>query len=137
MSHLIDFLDDITGEYDVDCPEVDRDWPFYTVYHLQLTRSGSSFWGVFDLGVVKGIMKFPKPPERQGEKVMFQWRGLEDEGRVVFGNSNSGYITFEEDGYVFAEVSYMNIPFTAVRMGQATCSVEDLRQEWESYEKEG
>ncbi|KAI1418269.1 hypothetical protein F5Y13DRAFT_151002 [Hypoxylon sp. FL1857] len=127
----------LNGRYDIDCPYVTAEWGL-TAFKLILTLSGSQLWGRFNLGVVRGVLRFDERPWQSSyEKIEFKWRGREREGPMIYGNKNTGWIKFLGDGRIEGELDYMRIQFKGNRAdGQGTRSGVDaaaMRNEWDGY----
>ncbi|KAH9907316.1 hypothetical protein F4778DRAFT_721371 [Xylariomycetidae sp. FL2044] len=130
----------LNGSYEMQCPYVLGQWSSYDEedFELVLTLSGRELWGRFSLGVVRGVLRFAERPfQSSHEPLDFTWRGEEDNGSIVYGNNNRGWVRFLGDGRLEGQLDYMRIDFTADRFpGQGTRSgveAADMRAEWNGY----
>ncbi|ORY56127.1 uncharacterized protein BCR38DRAFT_451525 [Pseudomassariella vexata] len=129
----------LNGRYEIKSTEVSEQWTHYGQdFGLILTLAGSSMWGSFDLGVIEGVLFIERRPYQSShEPIHFKWRGREDQGPMLYGNHNSGWIKFLGDGRVEGEFDYQCIDFRGKRApGQGTKSEIDARileNEWDGY----
>ncbi|KAK7408031.1 hypothetical protein QQX98_009804 [Neonectria punicea] len=132
----------LNGSYDITCPDVASEWSHYgSDFDLSLTLAGTSVWGKFELGVIQGIMYFRKRPWRSShEPIPFKWRGTEDQGPVMYGDRNDGWVRFLGDGRIEGSFDYQSITFRGRHCpGQGSGSganVRDLQDEWGGYSEE-
>jgi hypothetical protein len=133
----------LNGRYEIDSPYVTGNWNHYDEddFSLILTLAGQSLWGSFDLGIYEGVLRFDvRPYQSSHDRVHFQWRGREDQGPVIYGNDNSGWIKFLGDGRIEGYLDRQGIEFHGRRIpGQPTRSEVDsrtLQSEWNGYSEE-
>lgn len=132
----------LNGSYEITSPDVSDEWSRYgeDSFDLVLTISGTSMWGRFDLGVVRGVMFFSRRPhESSDDEVPFEWRGEEDEGSIMYQN-NEGYMRFLGGGRIEGYIDFMSLHFQGRRLpGQGTRSEVDARtmeRTWDGYSEE-
>ncbi|KAJ9418138.1 hypothetical protein QL093DRAFT_2378273 [Fusarium oxysporum] len=119
----------LNGDYEVESLDVSEQWDFDPdEFQLTLTISGNRLWGRFNLGVYEGVLLFEERPMRSShDRVWFKWRGREDQGPVIYGDNNEGWMEFLGDGRMRV----------ACRLpGQGTRSSIDartLQDEWNGY----
>lgn len=130
----------LNGRYDVYSPDVTEQWDQWdeSDFSLILTLRGDELWGRFELGVVQGVLRLNKRPyQSSNEKLSFQWRGREDDGPIVYGDDNYGWLRFLGGGRIEGYLDYQSLGFQAERLsGQSTRSEIDaatLRSDWYSY----
>jgi hypothetical protein len=129
----------INGRYYVHNLSNRSRWHFHPPkFELVLTLAGTTIWGSFDFGVVSGIMYFnQRPYSASDEHIPFTWRGQEDQGSMVYGDDNHGWIAFLGDGRFDGYIDFNNISFRGRRAaGQGTTSPVDartMRAEWDMY----
>ncbi|KAI9016984.1 hypothetical protein BC832DRAFT_3225 [Gaertneriomyces semiglobifer] len=132
----------LNGRYDLTSDEVKAQWDFDDEdFSLVLTLSGSEIWGKFELGIISGIMRIPQRPFASSyEQIPFRWRGREDQGPIMYGDDNTGWIKFLGDGRVVGKLDYMSVDFRGVRVpGQGTRSeiqAAEMQSEWSDYSYE-
>ncbi|QKD59302.2 uncharacterized protein FOBCDRAFT_252746 [Fusarium oxysporum Fo47] len=118
----------LNGDYEVESLDVSEQWDFDPdEFQLTLTISGNRLWGRFNLGVYEGVLLFEERPMRSShDRVWFKWRGREDQGPVIYGDNNEGWMEFLGNGRIEAR----RLP------GQGTRSSIDartLQDEWNGY----
>lgn len=132
----------LNGRYDIASPEVSEQWPFYGEdFELVLTLAGSSLWGHFELGVVEGVFFLDQRPfESSHDKLYFTWRGREQEGPIMYGNTHQGWIRFLGGGRIEGCLDWQDIDFHGRRLpGQSTTSeisARNMEREWNGYSQE-
>jgi hypothetical protein len=96
--------EDNSGAFDIAAPGISEEWPEMCRSGLMLKMSpsqktGRHLWASFDFGVVSGIIRCANAPTTVGESCSFTWHGEEQyEGQLMFGNDNTGTLTFLGDG---------------------------------------
>ncbi|KAI0137254.1 hypothetical protein BJ170DRAFT_689600 [Xylariales sp. AK1849] len=129
----------LNGRYEIESSDVTGNWPHYgSDFGLVLTLAGSSLWGSFDLGVYEGVLCFDvRPYQSSHERLWFKWRGREDQGPMVYGDHNRGWIKFLGNGRVEGWLDIQDLEFHGRRApGQGTRSEIDarsLQSEWDGY----
>ncbi|KAF5647951.1 hypothetical protein F52700_1164 [Fusarium sp. NRRL 52700] len=129
----------LNGDYEVESRDVSKQWDFDPdEFQLTLTISGNRLWGRFNLGVYEGVLLFEERPMRSShDRVWFKWRGREDQGPVIYGDRNEGWMEFLGDGRIEGWLDHQSLSFQARRMpGQGTRSSIDartLQDEWNGY----
>ncbi|KAF4957954.1 hypothetical protein FGADI_2783 [Fusarium gaditjirri] len=129
----------LNGDYEVDSSDVSEQWDFDPdEFQLTLTISGNRLWGRFNLGVYEGVLLFEERPMRSShDRVWFKWRGREDQGPVIYGDNNEGWMEFLGDGRIEGWLDHQSLSFQARRLpGQGTRSSIDarsLQDEWTNY----
>lgn len=133
------FIEVLPGRYSITCPYVSSEWPDYgSSFLLKLALDESSVWGTFDLGVISGVMRFDEIPQgRSHECIPFTWRGRENEGMIMYGDDNEGWMKFLGDGNVEGYFDYQGIEFEGIRRpGPLQTNAAALRDEWDGYSEE-
>ncbi|KAI3577862.1 hypothetical protein IWW34DRAFT_623865 [Fusarium oxysporum f. sp. albedinis] len=129
----------LNGDYEVESLDVSEQWDFDPdEFQLTLTISGNRLWGRFNLGVYEGVLLFEERPMRSShDRVWFKWRGREDQGPVIYGDNNEGWMEFLGDGRIEGWLGHQSLSFQARRLpGQGTRSSIDartLQDEWNGY----
>jgi hypothetical protein len=130
----------LNGNYEIVSSDVTEQWDFYDPddLDLTLTLSGNKLWGRFNLGVYEGVLCFDERPMRSShDRLYFTWRGREDQGPVMYGNNNTGWMEFLGNGRINGRLDHQSLSFRARRVeGQGTRSSIDagsLLNEWSSY----
>ncbi|KAL5605747.1 hypothetical protein FOVSG1_005894 [Fusarium oxysporum f. sp. vasinfectum] len=129
----------LNGDYEVESLDVSEQWDFDPdEFQLTLTISGNRLWGRFNLGVYEGVLLFEARPMRSShDRVWFKWRGREDQGPVIYGDNNEGWMEFLGDGRIEGWLGHQSLSFQARRLpGQGTRSSIDartLQDEWNGY----
>lgn len=132
----------LNGRYDIACPYVSEQWPRYGEdFELVLTFAGRNLWGNFNLGVIRGVFFLDERPYRSSHnELSFIWRGLEDEGPIIYGNSNRGSIKFLGGGRVEGRLEYQGIEFYGERLpGQSMTSdisPREMERDFEGYNED-
>ncbi|KAJ3189269.1 hypothetical protein HDU85_002897 [Gaertneriomyces sp. JEL0708] len=133
----------LNGRYDLTSDEVSDQYAHFDDedFSLVLTLNGTELWGKFDLGIVSGIMHIPQRPFASShESIPFKWRGREDQGSIMYGDDNTGWIKFLGDGRVEGKLNYMSVDFRGVRWAnQGTRSeiqAAEMKREWSDYSHE-
>lgn len=132
----------INGSYDITSSYVTSQWSHYrSDFHLELRLAGDSLWGRFDLGVLSGVMYFDRRPRASSrDSVPFTWRGRGDQGPIIYGDSNSGRLTFLGDGRIEGSIDYEELRFRGWRFpDQGTgggTSAYTLENEWDGYSED-
>ncbi|KAK8133912.1 hypothetical protein PG984_005924 [Apiospora sp. TS-2023a] len=132
----------LNGRYDISCPYVSEQWPRYDEdFDLVLTLAGRNLWGYFDLGVIRGVFFLDERPYRSSHnELSFIWRGREDEGPIIYGNSNRGSIKFLGGGRVEGHLDYQGIEFHGERLpGQSMTSdisPREMERKFEGYNED-
>ncbi|KAM0424470.1 hypothetical protein ACHAPT_010394 [Fusarium lateritium] len=132
----------LNGDYEIDSEEICGQWNYGPDdFELTLMLSGSSLWGRFNLGIYEGIMFFEdRPMTSSHDRVWFMWRGREDQGPIVYGNNNQGWIKFLGDGRIEGWLDMQSLSFQGRRFpDQGTRSSVDarsMRNEWNEYSEE-
>ncbi|KAM0553138.1 hypothetical protein ACHAPJ_007688 [Fusarium lateritium] len=132
----------LNGDYEVESDDVTEQWDFFNAdFELTLTLAGSSMWGRFNLGVYKGVLFFEERPMKSShEPVWFKWRGREDQGPVMYGENNQGWMQFFGDGRIEGWLDHQSLSFQCRRLpDQGTRSRIDarsLQNEWEGYSED-
>ncbi|KAF4437599.1 hypothetical protein FACUT_5531 [Fusarium acutatum] len=129
----------LNGDYEVESVDVSEQWDFEpNEFQLTLTISGNRLWGRFNLGVYEGVLLFEERPMRSShDRIWFKWRGREDQGPVIYGDRNEGWMEFLGDGRIEGWLDHQSLSFQAHRLpGQGTRSSIDartLQDEWNGY----
>jgi hypothetical protein len=136
----------LNGRYAIAAPEVNDQWPDQygsdpddADFSLVLTLAGTRLWGRFDLGVYEGVFLLDedRPFRASRARLDFTWRGREDNGPILYGNTNAGWIRFLGGGRVEGAIDAQGIKFHGCRLqNQGTRSEIDARtmeDEWDSY----
>ncbi|KAF9769899.1 hypothetical protein IL306_012616, partial [Fusarium sp. DS 682] len=129
----------LNGDYEVESSDVSEQWDFDPdEFELTLTISGNKLWGRFNLGVYEGVLLFDERPMRSShDRVWFKWRGREDQGPIMYGDNNMGWMEFLGDGRIEGWLDHQSLSFNARRLpGQGTRSSIDarsLQDEWNGY----
>ncbi|CAG1998325.1 unnamed protein product [Fusarium graminearum] len=131
----------LNGDYEITWSDVTEQWDHYDPdnFELCLTLEGNRLWGQFNLGVYEGVLRFNERPMRSShDRLEFTWRGREDMGPVIYGNSNKGWMEFLGDGRIIGCVDGgQTLSFRAQRIeDQGTRSRTDadsMQDEWSSY----
>ncbi|KAF5252193.1 hypothetical protein FANTH_2749 [Fusarium anthophilum] len=129
----------LNGDYEVESLDVSEQWDFDPdEFELTLTISGNRLWGRFNLCVYEGVLLFEERPMRSShDRVWFKWRGREDQGPVIYGDRNEGWMEFLGDGRIEGWLDHQSLSFQARRLpGQGTRSSIDartLQDEWNGY----
>ncbi|KAH7211145.1 hypothetical protein BKA60DRAFT_462623 [Fusarium oxysporum] len=129
----------LNGDYEVESLDVSEQWDFDPdEFQLTLTISGNRLWGRFNLGVYEGVLLFEERPMRSShDRVWFKWRGREDQGPVIYGDNNEGWMEFLGDGRIEGWLGHQSLSFQARRLpGQGTRSSIDartLQDEWNGH----
>ncbi|KAF4953004.1 hypothetical protein FSARC_12484 [Fusarium sarcochroum] len=132
----------LNGDYEVESDDVTEQWSFFNDnFELTLTLAGSSMWGSFNLGVYEGVMFFDERPMKSShERVWFKWRGREDQGPVIYGDNNEGWMQFLGDGRIEGWLDHQSLSFQCRRLpDQGTRSRIDarsLQSEWAGYSED-
>ncbi|KAK2125631.1 hypothetical protein NOF04DRAFT_9743 [Fusarium oxysporum II5] len=114
----------LNGDYEVESLDVSEQWDFDP--------------DEFNLGVYEGVLLFEERPMRSShDRVWFKWRGREDQGPVIYGDNNEGWMEFLGDGRIEGWLGHQSLSFQARRLpGQGTRSSIDartLQDEWNGY----
>ena len=131
----------INGIYEIDCPEIEREWD-YDGFTMILTLDTPSIWGEYDFGMFSGILHIPRRPfAASNEAISFQWRGRENsESQMSFGDSCVGSISFLGNGYIDGWINlYGECRFQGRRRdgpGTAIRSATSMRDEWDGYNED-
>ncbi|KAG5810585.1 hypothetical protein H9Q74_005722 [Fusarium xylarioides] len=129
----------LNGDYEVESRDVSKQWDFdRDEFQLTLTIAGNRLWGRFNLGVYEGVLLIEERPMRSShDRVWFKWRGREDQGPVIYGDRNEGWMEFLGDGLIEGWLDHQSLSFQARRLpGQGTRSSIDartLQDEWNGY----
>ncbi|KAK7921156.1 hypothetical protein PG985_009178 [Apiospora marii] len=132
----------LNGRYGISCPYVSEQWPRYGEdFELVLTLAGRNLWGNFNLGVIRGVFFLDERPYRSSHnELSFIWRGREDEGPIIYGNSNRGRIKFLGGGRVEGRLDYQGIEFYGERLpGQSMTSdisPREMEREFEGFNED-
>ena len=131
----------INGIYEIDCPEIEREWD-YDGFTMILTLDSPSIWGEYDFGMFSGIVHIPQRPfAASNETISFQWRGQENsESQMSFGDDCVGGISFLGNGYIEGWINlYGECRFQGRRRdgpGTAIRSAASMRDEWDGYNED-
>ena len=131
----------INGIYEIDCPEIEREWD-YDGFTMILTLDTPSIWGEYDFGMFSGILHIPQRPfAASNETISFQWRGRENsESQMSFGDNCVGGISFLGNGYIDGWINlYGECRFQGRRRdgpGTAIRSAASMRDEWDGYNED-
>ncbi|GKU03583.1 hypothetical protein FLAG1_06223 [Fusarium langsethiae] len=130
----------LNGDYAIVRSDVTEKWDHYDLddLNLTLTLAGNKLWGQFNLGVYEGVLRFDERPMRSShDRLNFTWRGREDQGPVMYGNNNTGWMEFLGNGRINGWLDHQSLSFRARRIeGQGTRSRIDaasLQDEWSGY----
>ncbi|KAF7545205.1 hypothetical protein G7Z17_g9352 [Cylindrodendrum hubeiense] len=132
----------INGSYDVTSSSVTSQWShFGSDFGLELRIAGTQLWGGFDLGLFEGVMRFEERPRRSSrDTVPFTWRGREDQGPIIYGNYNHGWIKFLGGGRIEGWLDRQNISFRGRHIqGQGTgggTTAHSFQDQWNGYSEE-
>lgn len=86
-----------------------------------------------------GIIRLAqRPTSASSTSIPFEWRGREHgEGEMNIGALNQGNIKFLEKGKIEGKINVYGVAtFQGKRTGAPERTVKDMREEWESYNKE-
>ncbi|KAH7303318.1 hypothetical protein B0I35DRAFT_446962 [Stachybotrys elegans] len=101
-------LGNISGDYSIRCPgviDINHNYDDCD-FEVRLKLKGSKLWGRFNLGLNDGILRFREAPSASSrDEVAFTWRGNEDNGPIVFGDDNTGYIKFLGGGRIHGQLN--------------------------------
>ncbi|KAI1471047.1 uncharacterized protein F4812DRAFT_164585 [Daldinia caldariorum] len=127
----------LNGRYELTSEMVASEWG-HTDLSLVFTLSGTELWGLFDLGVVSGVMRVRERPWQSSNRALrFTWRGRELEGPIMYGDGHGGWLRFLGGGRVEGELDFMGITFEGRRAaGQGMRSevhIGRMKAEWEGY----
>jgi hypothetical protein len=108
---------------------------------LTLTLAGNELWGRFNLGVYEGVLRFDERPMRSShDRLYFTWRGREDQGPVIYGENNEGWMEFLGNGRINGCIDRQSLSFRVRRVeGQGTRSsidARDLQDEYDGYDED-
>lgn len=120
----------LNGDYDIDSQDILGQWDYDPErFELCLTLSGSSLWGRFNLGVYEGVLFIEDRPWRSShDQVWFTWRGREDQGPIMSGDRNRGWIKFLGDGEIEGWLGAQSLSFRGRKIPhQGTRSRIDAR----------
>jgi len=119
----------LTGSYDIASSVSQERTHVSSDGSLVLAVAGDELWGWFDLGIVKGVLNIPQRPWTSSHnQVPFTWYGRENEGPIIYGNENHGWIKFLGDGRIQGDLGWNGISFSGQRhLGQDTGSDIDAR----------
>ncbi|KAF4170333.1 hypothetical protein CNMCM8060_006363 [Aspergillus lentulus] len=114
------FLDVVCGSYEVSSQTMKHNWSRKASklrMRLLVDRRESCVWGMFAMGVYRGIMLFQESPIRfqKDKRLKFCWRGRETDGRDCA--EKLGYLLFAEDMSIqgcFYDM-YGDVPFAGRR----------------------
>ncbi|KAJ4181002.1 hypothetical protein NW755_011294 [Fusarium falciforme] len=133
----------LNGDYEIDSEDVTSQWDYYHPddFGLTLTLSGSSLWGRFNFGIYEGVFFIEDRPMRSShDKVWFKWRGREDQGPIMYGDRNNGWIKFLGDGRIEGFLDAQSLSFQGRRFpDQPTRSRIDARSmkdEFDGYSED-
>ncbi|PKX89008.1 uncharacterized protein P174DRAFT_516202 [Aspergillus novofumigatus IBT 16806] len=137
------FLDVVCGSYEISSSTMKHNWSRKASklrMRLLVDRRESCVWGMFAMGVYRGIMLFQESPIRfqKDKRLKFCWRGRETDGRDCA--EKLGYLLFTEDMNIqgcFYDM-YGDVPFAGRRrIRPAVESRFDeafFRQQWWEHE---
>ncbi|KAL6413320.1 hypothetical protein AUP68_02829 [Ilyonectria robusta] len=81
-----------------------------------------------------------RPRASSRDSVPFTWRGRGDQGPIIYGDSNSGRLTFLGDGRIEGSIDYEELRFRGWRFpDQGTgggTSAYPLENEWDGYSED-
>ncbi|KAF5663627.1 hypothetical protein FHETE_7332 [Fusarium heterosporum] len=132
----------LNGDYEVISDDVTDQWDFDNdQFELVLTLAGNNLWGRLNLGVYEGVLFFDeRPMQSSHDRIWFKWRGREDQGPIIYGNNNHGWMQFLGDGRIEGWLDHQSLSFQAQRLpNQGTRSSIDARSlqgEWNGYSEE-
>jgi hypothetical protein len=114
------FLEVVCGSYEISSPAMKHNWSRKASrlrMRLLVDRKESCVWGMFAMGVYRGIMLFQESPIRfqKDKRLKFCWRGRETDGRDCA--EKLGYLLFAEDMSIqgcFHDM-YGDMPFAGSR----------------------
>jgi hypothetical protein len=114
------FLEVVCGSYEISSPTMKHNWSRKASrlrMRLLVDRKESCVWGMFAMGVYRGIMLFQESPIRfqKDKRLKFCWRGRETDGRDCA--EKLGYLLFAEDMSIqgcFYDM-YGDVPFAGRR----------------------
>ncbi|EAW09067.1 uncharacterized protein ACLA_078150 [Aspergillus clavatus NRRL 1] len=137
------FLEQVSGSYEISSPTMAHNWARRSQrlkMRLLVSRSDGCVWGMFNMGVYRGLVLFWDSPGRfqRGRRLKFCWRGREADARDVA--ENLGFLVFAEDMSlqgVFGDM-YGDVAFTARRRNRPAFepqfSAAFFRQQWWEYD---
>ncbi|KAF7165147.1 hypothetical protein CNMCM6106_001387 [Aspergillus hiratsukae] len=137
------FLEVVSGSYEISSPTMKHNWSRKANklrMRLLVDRSESCVWGMFAMGVYRGLMLFQESPIRfqKDKRLKFCWRGRETDGRDCA--EKLGYLSFAEDMSIqgcFYDM-YGDVPFTGRRRirpaVEARFDEAFFKQQWWEYE---
>ncbi|KAJ4327755.1 hypothetical protein N0V84_001864 [Fusarium piperis] len=120
----------LNGDYDIESEDVLDQWDYNPEeFELCLTLSGSSLWGRFNFGIYEGVFFIEQRPWTSShDKVWFTWRGREDQGPIMYGDGNKGWIKFLGDGQIEGRLNAQSLSFRGRKIPhQGTRSRIDAR----------
>jgi hypothetical protein len=137
------FLEVVSGSYEISSPTMKHNWSRKANklrMRLLVDRSESCVWGMFAMGVYRGLMLFQESPIRfqKDKRLKFCWRGRETDGRDCA--EKLGYLSFAEDMSIqgcFYDM-YGDVPFTGRRRIRPAVEARSdeafFKQQWWEYE---
>ncbi|CAG7558897.1 unnamed protein product [Fusarium equiseti] len=132
----------LNGDYYFVSSDVTEQWDYnLDDLELTLTLAGNELWGQFNLGVYEGVLRFDERPMRSShDRLYFTWRGREDQGPVIYGENNEGWMEFLGNGRINGCIERQSLFFRARRVeGQGTRSsinARDLQDEYDGYDED-
>ncbi|KAM0353042.1 hypothetical protein ACHAPU_001928 [Fusarium lateritium] len=132
----------LNGDYEVLSDDVTDQWNFDSdEFELVLTLAGNNLWGRLNLGVYECVLFFDeRPMQSSHDRFWFKWRGREDQGPIIYGNNNHGWMQFLGDGRIEGWLDCQSLSFQAHRLpNQGTRSSIDarsLQSEWDGYSEQ-
>ncbi|EEU42707.1 uncharacterized protein NECHADRAFT_47452 [Fusarium vanettenii 77-13-4] len=132
----------LNGDYEIDSEYVTSQWDYPPDdLGLTLTLSGSSLWGRFNLGVYEGVFFIEDRPMRSShEKVWFKWRGREDQGPIIYGDRNNGWIKFLGDGRIEGFLDMQSLSFQGRRFPdqptRSSIDARSMKNEFDGYSED-
>ncbi|KAL9045295.1 MAG: hypothetical protein Q9214_001641 [Letrouitia sp. 1 TL-2023] len=132
----------INGMYRITCPTIEQEWPSIIPDEgltLALALEKDTVWGAYDFGMFSGIIRLAqRPTSATSTSVPFKWRGRENgEGEMSFGDRCQGHIKFLEKGKIEGRINvYGDATFQGKRRGAPGRTAKDMREEWETYNKD-
>ncbi|RHZ57448.1 hypothetical protein CDV55_104460 [Aspergillus turcosus] len=137
------FLEVVCGSYEISSPTMKHNWSRKANklrMRLLVDRNESCVWGMFAMGVYRGLMLFQESPIRfqKDKRLKFCWRGRETDGRDCA--EKLGYLSFAEDMSIqgcFYDM-YGDVPFTGRRRirpaVESRFDAAFFKQQWWEYE---
>ncbi|KAH8807285.1 hypothetical protein F5884DRAFT_788887 [Xylogone sp. PMI_703] len=141
-----DFLNAVTGVFDITSKGVKEEWPDMAdnlTIRFHIDKQGKKVWGQFDVGIMEGYILLDVAPDKiaPGTPVKFKWRGRDPENGEA--SSGSGQVTISGDKTVkgvfhemHAEVDFKG-KRKAMPANRSGYEASYYRLGWEEYREGG